>query len=331
MLKPVALGVAALVLCFCVGSAGASALASASLEITSFVWYIDSDYTENVDQVVTAALSPVTSENTILRDSDDSVDNSARLSVGNSESSGGNIRNRRLDDLGSPLDLPRVCLGADCEAAPPAGDFDPISPSVSGQFANSDIALNGFYADVPGVTTADAAVGVRADLSLSADDPDISSSGVATANWDADAYFISNGNFDTYFEVQFVAQALAQLSPDGQNSSARAFVDFSIQVGSNWIWFPQPVSLSARTLTPGETEQQSVQGTLYSYDSTFGMLSLIQGEEYRVQVAASTRVIGTANSPPVGEVPAPPIVWLMLAGLVGLMFGRMRCRLDSWR
>lgn len=60
MFKPVALGAAALMLCFFVGPAGAAALASASMNISSFVWYTDSDNFGDhsvADQPVTTALS----------------------------------------------------------------------------------------------------------------------------------------------------------------------------------------------------------------------------------------------------------------------------------
>jgi hypothetical protein len=333
MLKPVALAVAALVLCFCAGSASADALASASLKITSFIWYIDSDGSgdhSTADQVLTAALSG-SARNATLTDNDDYTDNNVRLNVGDSGSDDGKNLTRTLANLSSPVDLPRVCVGADCAAvdpppfnpADPLAGFGPLSPSVSGQFDNADLYLDGFYANVPGVITGGAEVGLRADVSLPVDDLDIGSNGVGQANWDGDGYFTANGDFDTYFEVQFVAQALAQLSPDIENSSARAFVDFTVQVGSRFFWADNLMNLTARTLAPGEFEQVQTGGTLYSYNSSSGMLALSLDEEYRVQVSASTRVNGSANSPPVGNpVPAPSVAWLMVAGLVGLMASR---------
>lgn len=98
MLKPLALGATALVLCFCVGPAGAAALASASMNIPSSVWYVDSDTFSDhsaADPPLTAV--PSGSDHHSLRtyfdeqfvaqryvqsSEDESVDGAVRASVG---------------------------------------------------------------------------------------------------------------------------------------------------------------------------------------------------------------------------------------------------------
>jgi len=353
------------VICFFGGSAGAAALASASLKITNFVWYIDSDNSGDhtaADQVLTSALN-AGSQDTHLRETNDSAVTNVRLNVGGSEWSSGGLGNRSRTAAAerAPLDLPRVCVGEACQSAPSpvvirdpfvptnpaepddqtnfknAADFDPIDPKEFTndteepipQFANSDQMLFGFYTEVPspfdpGDPYIDEAVGLRADVSLPVVDLDTTSAAVAFSSWSNRAIVAANQDFDTYFEVEFVAQAYTQLSTDeSSESSAIATVDFLVAVvgDQSLVWLPSDLNLSANTLTPGGSDQRATTGTTYSYSSSSGMLRLTAGQSYNVIINARTDVNATGNIPSV-ELPAPPVVWLLAIGLIGLIASR---------
>jgi|GEM_PF-2159660 len=335
MLRSGALCAAALVLSIIAPSASASALASASLEITNFVWYVDSDKDGKhspADQILTTALDG-TGQNTTVTASNDSADIFVLLDVGGSKSSDGSLANRTRSELGSDVDPGgSVTIGENSGSAPASGDFKPLPLDATGQFVNSDFYADGFYADVPGVTSGGEWLGMRADASLPVLEPDTTLEASSVSQWDNDADFTANGSFNTYFEIDFVAQAYAYLSEsEGSESIAKADLEFEILMLATppsgppevaLFWLPEALNLSALTQTPGDAdpEQPGTSGVIYSY-TTQGMTPLAINETYQMRISASADVNAAANSPPAGVLTPPP-AWLMVAGLLGLMATR---------
>jgi hypothetical protein len=347
----------------------ADALASASVNITRFTWYAD-----NGDGVPGAGDVPLTvavpggpalsNENLRLIRADDKseafmgVTTSTNIDAGGGGAASGDRQNRLGGptgaDLNDPLDVPRVCVGGDCNnpaIAPQENDFSPLGPGVAGQFANADQLLNGFFLAVTdGPSSGIASGGVRADASLPTLDLEETYTAKNSArifnNQRQDNYTaandpfpaLPNGDFfDTYFEIEFAAEAIAQLSPTDQSESiAEADVTFDILVlgrnGSSVVvysWVPDDpttgLNIGATASNPGDLERVQRSGTINSYDD-IGMLQLFVGHSYNVSWQMEALVDAQTNIPPAG-VPVPPTVLLFLTGLFGLNAARHALRL----
>lgn len=303
MTKLIALVATTLILSGFVNSANAAALASASANITSLIWYIDSDGSgdhTDADQVLTSNVLSGGAD-TIIRGGSDVIFGDVRLSVGDNE----NVNMfRDAGQLTDDLQAGPICVGVGCGSPPtPTGD----------QFVSAELALGGFYTAVGGVQT-----GIRSDfrseVSLSEPDADTAISGESNAAWSDLFTFRANAQFDTYFEVAFQAQAIADLSADVGSGSANAgaLLELNLNNSTTWTIF----DLNARASTPGQVPIDIEQSeTLYSYNS-IGMFRLTTSPSYTVSIEGRTTATATA------AVPAPPAIWLVAVGLFGLAVGR---------
>ncbi len=321
------------------GPAFGKALASASLDVASFIWFVDlgAPGPSAEDEILLARISgndPAYGDLDSARD-DAGLEVSIAPPAGTGDDWDGD---RREDELTTPIDPPRLCVGADCDQAPPENDFSPLPVEFSGTYSNADLALSGYMMDVtPGGPTGGESLGLRADISLPVPDPSAVYAGEAeaTLRQDADIEFdpsAAGDIFSTYFAVIFEAQALARLS-DGEQEDSEAVADLEFEVnvegedGTDFSW--DVTNLNAE-VTPDDQELLDKEtapptpGPVYSFTSE-GMLVLTRGVEYELDIDIRAFVTATANEPPVG-VPAPSAFMLVLSGLVFAPLFRLRAR-----
>jgi len=297
------------------GSAFGKALASASLNITSFVWYVDVGDDGNVDNDVPLTsrfLLQSGSRNTTLRGAseyvlfDGDLNGTSLLGFGDrgvdSPPTGG-LPAMHVDPSGP------VCAGAGC---PGPADFNALTAPTSAadvisEFVSGYSEVSGYYAAIPGLPTGVTA-GLRNDVSLTEPGTD----GSLPAEWSSVSTVRANGDFSTYFRVEFAAQALAWSETAGDTASAS--VDLSVTFTGGGIDKTWPIIQAATTagnLTPG--------GVLYSFDSSAagGNFDLVSGTDYTLTVEAATSVAAATAA-----APAPGVMLLMGIGFLPLLASR---------
>jgi hypothetical protein len=319
------------------GPSFGNALASASIEITSFVWYVDDGdgVPDAGDQPITAAIVSGAGNITFQLGAQDSAGANAQLEGAAPDSA---LGNRSFANLGADLDLGFPCASptsADCAAAPQ--DFDPIATGFPSEaYSNTGQELSGFYARTT-ATSDPIEAGLRADVSLPGTDTTVPEQGIANAQWISSGQFRSNvgqpaNPFNTYFAISYVVQALANLSGDAFNSSAQATTIFNLSVtpltnplNDRLSWLPTELNLTS----DGSNPTVGGSGTVYSFNSADpnSFLTLTSGELYSVFLIAQATASATANEPP-AVVPAPSVLALFGAGLFALGMVRRRPRAD---
>jgi len=309
MLKPVALGVAALVICFFGGSAGAAALASASMNIVDFVWKIASDPTgkpspgDEVLAFTPNASSDSLNANVVLDDKD--------IGQGGTRDASG---------LDTSVSFGATCTEVDCTRGPD-------SPPAADQFAFGEVTLSDFYATAPSASTPQTAA-LNADVSVVSVDSGSSSNAIALSQWISATNFTAQRSVNTYFQIKFDSLAHAQLDASLSSGSANAFTSFTVSVDGK-AWQPSELNLSVNTLVPGDPSSIEFSDVVRDSYTAIGILPLVSGQVYTATVVALIRVDGNSVGPTL--VTSPPIVWLFSIGLAVLIAGRRISGLGTLR
>jgi len=343
----------------------ARAFASAVIDVRHIVWYqddgdgaVDPCSASNAppcDVPLTASPTGKTPTDLRLVSSSDSVALTRALN-GSGQVETGSRNNTTLAT--QDVDLPQTCDGSDCDLAAgepyPPNDYapPPSTPSADTQYSYADSELTGYFADVfdipGGSVTGGGTIAVRLDNSLPGPtDATVQPPEPATAV--GQASIVSTGNFtvpasasedfNTYFEIEFVAKSVVLLTDGEQTGSvANAVANLSINAFSfgfgddNNDGIPDTHSdvlpwtvVSMTHNVDGEPGNSTLGSdsvrTLNSFDATGGdMFTLRQGDQVTLNIAMLMTVNATASS-----TPSPATAALMLPGLAVLAW-RLRRR-----
>jgi len=322
----------------------ANALATASMNITDFGWYVDDgDGNPNDDRRVTISRNPGDSPDILLFNSDEEASVYASLTR-NGAAVPGSPEQRTgtrvvSDTMPNALDLAPACVGAGCGAAP--SGFGPVPNALPGsagpEYVHADQRYTGFFADVlGGGPTGSATLGLRSDASLvtrpSAANGGLGGGGPADAAASQSVEFaLAQRTFDSYFKIEFLAQTIARLgNSPGSASAQTSFVVDVDRFGDpgDFQWTPSNLSLlssvaAADTDDPKGNSAGDTPTVLYSFD-TLGAYKVIANEFYTIGFEAAT----SAQAQLAPAVPVPSAVWLFgvgLSGLIAVHARRRRC------
>jgi hypothetical protein len=300
-------------------AAQATALASASVEIKSLVWRRATGAAPSAtDPILTTRflLPPgQPAQQTVLRGGTEVFEFSGDLD-GSPYFEFVQRSITAIDGL-APLTAGPECDGPGC---PSSDNFNPLTPPPVSDFAGNYGTVDGYFTSMPNNPSIQASLtqGVRSDVSLNALE-----SGSSAGRWDSSTILDSTGAFNTYFEIQFEAHALAYADSTDQVASADASLVLSISGNRdpnaiNFSW-----SVFALTSFSGEADyDKTLTGSLNSYDALGQFIRLAQTPSgttsYNVRVVAETNA--SAGVP----VPLPGVVWLLGAGLISLAAVRAR-------
>jgi hypothetical protein len=223
------------------------------------------------------------------------------------------------NDIGAFVECgPTGCTSASNVDPPPP--LAPVSPPPASQAAGGYGFGSGFYADIDGVANG-LTGGVRSTVSLTEPEtsgqaggpppPTPTSRGALRSAVTA----FSDGDFSTYFAVTFVAQAIAFTDAPEDTAAADASLTLTF-AGDAWTVF----DINSRH-TDSEWNKVLSEQTVYSYD-TQGFYDLTDDGEYPIVLLAHTYV--NAETGP-ANVSAPSVGSLVLAGVFLLIAGRS-CR-----
>jgi hypothetical protein len=300
-------------------AAQATALASASVEIKSLVWRRATGAAPSAtDPILTTRfLNPAPpiqqQRETVLRGGTEffefsgDFDGAAYFSFDERSISG---------SAGlAPLTAGPNCEGPGC---PGPANLDPLTPPPVSDFAGNYGTVDGYFTSMPNNPSIQTSLtqGVRSDLSLNTLE-----SGSSAGRWDSSTILDSTSAFNTYFEIEFEAHALAYADSSEQVANADASLVLSISGGQNALDVSWPVF--ALSSFSGEADyNKTLIGSLNSYTALgdFIRLALTPDDKtsYNVRVVARTNV--SAGVP----VPLPGVVWLLGAGLMSLAAVRAR-------
>jgi hypothetical protein len=211
----------------------AKALASASIEINRLVWYraIGASPGASDPILTTRFLQPQPpsqpQQETVLRGGSEFFQFSGALD-GEGYSA---FADRFISTSAglAPLTAGPECRGAGC---PGPSDFNPLLPPPISDFAGNYGAVDGYFSSMPNnpsITTG-LTQGVRSDVSL-----DSVESGSSEGLWDSSTILDSIGTFNTYFIIEYAAQALAYADGPGYSSEAEAVLSLSVSGGNNGL------------------------------------------------------------------------------------------------
>lgn len=290
----------------------AKALASASVDIVRFVWYVDRDGDgaaggaspgdpDPDDVVLTTGPLGVSGFNTENRGGSETVEY-------NFNYAGGRSLGPFLVD---PDFTAKNCTGVDCSSAPQ--NFDPLPeppPFVTGNFVNGYASFAGFYSRFPSSQTGISG-GFRSDISL----PGPGLDGNLTANTTSVVTLRgkqSSSALSTYLRVEFAAQVLAWSETPGD--LAEAELNFTLKLiggGYNVDWEIARLATSAGS-------QETGNQVLYSFNNPNhpNNFDLALNVDYTLTVELESKVAALTPQ----SVPAPGVAWLLGAGLVPMLF-----------
>ncbi|WP_156427618.1 hypothetical protein [Thiohalocapsa sp. ML1] len=292
----------------------AKALASASLNIVDFSWYRVGGGPLGEDIVLTSLVlggPPGPQQDTVLRGGSDEVALMGALNgVAVPAPSPPTTRSHLATGGLGPLEVGPACsngTGPGCTA-----NLNPIG-TLGSQAVSGYSELDGYYAAVPG-DKAGLSGGLRSDVSLLSG----STTGTANGEWTSVTSLRPNVTVDTYFRVEFAAQALAR--PDDVSDMAEARVLLEVSLSGSGITFGSQEILNLQT-TDGDLQDNR---TVFIYANTGNdPFTLVAGanNDYTLSVTATT--MASAGTGP-SNVPVPPAWSLVLAGLVPLVWRRRR-------
>jgi hypothetical protein len=311
----------------------AKALASASINITEFYWRkttgeivtVSDNLADNPDVLFVGSGGELADVSVQLTRNDSTL---ASASTNGSRSIQSGMANNLVWFPGSPpicVDNPAACSAAPTGFAPVGTNF-PDSEYVSG-----DMAYSGFYADVDGLTSTGATLGMRSDASI-ATQP-------ATANPESALPFgaltLSSSvlvramrTFSSYFEVHFQAQALGRVDDVPGTASAETIFLVGIQPFLNpslapLSWNPAELNQSVK-VERGDDEDKETGPVrpIFSYGTNpVDAYELLAGERYTLGLDVA--VTARAELRP-AEVPLPASFWLLLAGMGSILVVRAK-------
>jgi len=296
-------------------AAQAKALSSASLEIQSLVWYRALGATPSVSDpiVATRFLNPPPpnqpQQETVLRGGTEFFQFSGSLD----DRPYFGFSDRFISTSGglAPLTAGPECEGAGC---PGASDFDPLTPPPTSDFVQNYGAVDGYFSSTPNNPSIPTGLsqGVRSDVSLES----AGSTGSSDGLWDSSTILNSNQSFNTYFVVEFAAQALAYAEGVGDSAGAEVSLSLSVSGGDNAVSVSWPIL--ALSSFSGESEYDKRRaGALNSYTSLGNFIELVPTTSpftsYNVRIVAETSVSAETS-----DVPLPSVAWLLGAGLIPL-------------
>jgi hypothetical protein len=305
----------AAVACFGAAPSFGKALASASVEITSLVWKraLGSSPAAGDPVLTTRFLFPAPpgqqARETVLRGGTEFFQFSGDLD-GTAYSSFEQRFISASDGLG-PL-MAGACEGAGC---PSPSDFNPLTPPPVSDFSGNYGDVDGYFSNMANNPAIQPLTqGVRADVSLNALE-----SGSSAGVWDSSTILDSTGTFDTYFEIEFEAHALAYADSTDQVASADASLVLSVSGGLNALNVSLPV-FALSSLSSEANNNKTLTGSLNSYAALGQFIQLVPtpagSTSYSVRVVAETNASA--------GVPLPGAVWLLGAGLIPLAAVRAR-------
>jgi hypothetical protein len=327
------------------GAALANALASASVNITQFAWYVDvgNDQDTSNDRVLTFGTSSTDTVNgrpvdIYLFNASAAGSNSADVGVrlDGATSSTDSASSAVQSGMTGSLDVGPVCVGADCGSAP--SGFSPSAGSLGLEYVYADQAMSGFFVDVAGggPTGGTSLLGLRSDASLN-DPPSSANTPLPTTTQggltNSGTLVTASTTLNTYFNVEFEANAIARLGDAGAGSEAYGSVAFEASANRflgggpiNLPWQPNELNFTVAAASANTTDQYPLTPgvqTIYSFGSDpSDMIVLQQSSSYSIGFLASARA--GARLEPASPAPAPPALWLLLAGLMGLAATRGR-------
>jgi hypothetical protein len=332
-LRRLGASIAALALLASVPSAAfGKALASASIDIKRFVWYVDVDGdgaaggpNDPNDRVLTARYNfpPTGSTDVIL--SGGGLGSIAHHAELDGTSAFAPLAERSITNSTGLTDMETgvSCQGSGCTTGIPSPGFDAVTPPPTTQSATGYGSISGYFAAVSGVPEG-VSGGLRSDVSLTnpgstgrAGDPD--NPLFPTGVWSHSSTVRATNDFATYFAVTFAAQALAYAEDPSETASAAASLTLTFQ-GTPWT----VLDISADQ-DGADPNVEIPETTLYSYDSV-AVFDLVDAQSYTVEVLAKTSA--SATTPP-AEAPVPSAFWLVLAG--GLPLAATRVDNLRWR
>jgi hypothetical protein len=324
-------------------AASAKALASASIEITSFVWYVDLgtpgfDPANPTEDVVLTARYQTTSgsSDVILVEGGGLVFPDAQLGA----SSGSDLDDYGIRPTGGIEDIEAgvICQGSACGTPSSPPGFGALEPPPTSQYAQGYGAAAGYFASLTGPAPDDFAGivgGVRSDASLTSADSTAGAGNpdafLPTGSWNSSTDFVPTADLSTYFAVTFSAQALAYGSTPGDSAEAAVSLRLAFDPpGDNpdgssneLIWEPLNLVVDSDDVDYNQMVQHLDQ-PLYSYDSPdFDFFDLLATQRYTVTVDVQTEV-AAATGP--SQAPSPSALWLMLIGGLPLAAGRLRAQ-----
>jgi hypothetical protein len=300
----------------------AKALASASVDIVSFAWYVDVDgdgadgdgsvgnppdpNPDPQDRILTTGPLGNVSFETENRGGSETID------YNNVFAGGRSLGASSVD----PSLTAASCTGAGCNGPQ---DFNPLPsppPFTTGDYVNAYTSFSGLYSAFPGLQPGlqpGLTGGVRADTSLpspdSAGNLEAATSSVLTVRGR------SSSPLSTYFRVEFAAQALAwSETPD---DSAEAELDFTLAfIGGGYDvgWEIAKLVSSGGSLVTGTQ-------VLYSFQNPNAPSNFIlnNNAEYTLTVEISARVAAVTPSQ---TVPVPGVLWLLGVGMIPVLILR---------
>lgn len=308
------------------------ALASASIDIQSFVWYVDVDGdgaaggpNDPDDRVLTARYNfpPGGSTDVVL--SGGGLGSIAHDAALGGASGFAPVAERSITNSGGLTDMETgiSCRGTGCSTSVVSPGFGAVTPPPTTQAATGYGEVEGYFAAVSGVPEG-VSGGLRSDVSLinpgstgDAGDPD--NPFFPTGVWSHSSTVRATGNFATYYAVTFAAQALAYTEDPDATANAAASLTLTFD-GTPW----RILDISADQGDP-DPNVEIPSTTLYSYDSV-GVFDLVDAQSYTVEVLATTSA--SATTPP-AEAPVPGAFWLVIAGglpLAALRIDGLRAR-----
>jgi hypothetical protein len=239
-------------------AAQAKALASASVEITSLVWKraLGSSPAAGDPVLTTRFLLPQPPgqqpRETVLRGGTEFFQFSGDLD-------GAAYSSFEQRDIGASTGLGPLMADA-CEGAGCPADLNPLTPPPVSDFSGNYGDVDGYFSNmannlaIPPLTQ-----GVRSDLSLNTLE-----SGSSAGRWDSSTILDSTSAFNTYFEIEFEAHALAYADSSEQVANADASLVLSISGGQNALDVSWPVF--ALSSFSGEADyNKTLIGSLNSY------------------------------------------------------------------
>ena len=233
-------------------------------------------------------------------------------------------------DGGSPLDLPQVCQGAGCTPFA-ENDFSAHPDTFGSQYTHADQLLVQSWMDLLNAPTGTgdtvdqsggATLGYRTDVSLPWD-----ATGTANAGLNSSAQVTPLAGFgqavDTYFTLDYSAQALAMLDADEEvGSFASSSVSLTLLLnGVPWSAFALGAGMN---FDPNNPDVDPVDIRESGSINSVGTALILNGSiPNSLLVLASLNASAQAQQPlgPPG-IPAPAPLLLIAVGLAGIGLGR---------